>query len=87
MSRRKDQERYIRLKEQNPDYVGFRGANTTSARPAAALETVVCSVCQRRRNVPIDTIPADRNSFVCLSCQEEQQTASPEVSETVPPAS
>ena len=89
MSRRKDQERFTRLKEQNPDYVGFRGPNTTPARPAVALETVDCSVCQRKRNVPSDTIPADRSSFVCLSCQEEQQTASAPSAEgeTVPPGS
>ena len=70
MSRRKDLERYRRLKEQNPDYLGFRGANTTVARPAPALESVECSVCGRRRNVPVDTLPADRSVYVCLRCQE-----------------
>ena len=69
MSRRKDLERYLRLKRDNPDYSGFRGANTLAERPAQALESVLCSVCGRKRNVTSDTIPADRDSFVCLNCQ------------------
>ena len=70
MSRRKDLERYQRLKDANPDYSGFRGASTSSALPAPQLETVVCSQCHRRRNVPVDTVPEDRDSFVCRSCQD-----------------
>ena len=72
MSRRKDRERFQRMKDQNPDYVGFRGADTIVATlpPASALESIVCSVCQRRRNIPVDTLPADRAEFVCLRCQE-----------------
>ena len=69
MSRRKDLERYLRLKQANPDYQGFRGAETASKKPGS-LETVVCSVCRRKRNVASDTLPADRDSYVCLSCQE-----------------
>ena len=72
MSRRKDRERYQRIKEQNPEYRGFRGANTAVAAPpppTPALETVTCSVCQRRRNVPADTLPEDRAEYVCLRCQ------------------
>ena len=72
MSRRKDRERFLRIKEQNPGYMGFRGANAATEAPplAPVLETVVCSVCQRRRNVPVDTLPADRADYVCLRCQE-----------------
>ena len=72
MSRRKDRERYQGIKEQNPDYVGFRGADTAVAAPPPpppALESVICSVCQRRRNVPVDTLPEDRAEYVCLRCQ------------------
>jgi len=73
MSRRKDRERFQRMKEQNPEYTGFRGVDTVFAAPAPppVLESVVCSVCNRRRNVPIDTLPEDRSSFVCLRCQGE----------------
>ena len=73
MSRRKDRERFQRMKEQNPDYTGFRGIDTVIATPAPppVLESVVCSVCSRRRNVPIETLPEDRSSFVCLRCQDE----------------
>ena len=70
MSRRKDLERYLRLKQRNPDYVGFRGVGTVTQQPPPPLESVVCSVCQRKRNVASDTLPEDRSSFVCLSCLE-----------------
>jgi hypothetical protein len=69
---RKDRERYLRLKNENPDYSGFRGRDTVTTRSAAVTETVVCSVCNRRRNVAADTLPEDRSTFVCLRCQEEQ---------------
>jgi hypothetical protein len=72
LSRRKDRERYLRLKQANPDYSGYRGPDTPVVRPPAPLETVVCSVCQRRRNVPVDTIPDDVSSFVCLTCRESE---------------
>ena len=76
MSRRKDAERFTRLKEQNPGYMGFRGANTAAARPAASLETVICSVCNRKLNVDGHSLPADRSEYVCLRCQEVQAPAS-----------
>jgi hypothetical protein len=75
VSRRKDRERFLRRKQQNPDYVGFRGANATAARASAPLESVTCSVCRRKRNVPSHTIPEDRDTFVCLQCQGEPATA------------
>ena len=71
MSRRKDMDRYLRLKQQNADYVGFRGG-TVAAPVPVALESVVCSVCQRKRNVEVDTLPEDRSTFVCMSCQDTQ---------------
>ena len=70
MSRRKDQERFRRIREQTPEYTGFRGANTVTAKGVPALESVECSMCHRRRNVPADTLPDDRSAYVCLSCQE-----------------
>ena len=75
---RKDRERFLRLKESNPDYQGFRGAATVVAPPplpAPVTESVTCSVCNRRRNVNVDSLPEDRSAYVCLRCQEEQQAA------------
>lgn len=71
MSRRKDRERYLRLKQRDPDYAGFRGLGVAT-RPSVAvpLETIVCSVCHRKRNVPASDLPEDRHSYVCLSCEE-----------------
>ena len=69
---RKDRERYLRLKNENPDYGGFRGRETVTSRAAQVTETVVCSVCNRRRNVAADSLPKDPSTYVCLRCQEEQ---------------
>ena len=71
---RKDRERFMRLKESNPDYEGFRGAATVTAPirpPQPATESVTCSVCSRRRNVTVDSLPEDRATYVCLRCQEQ----------------
>ena len=81
MSRRKDAERYRRLKGQNPNYVGFRGEDTAPARPVPNMETVVCSVCNRKRNVDIHSLPADRSDYVCLRCHDEQTPAPTGVAE------
>lgn len=71
MSRRKDMERFLSRKQQNQEYVGFRGAGISAATPVpVALESVACSVCNRKRNVEIDTLPEDRSTFVCKTCQE-----------------
>lgn len=75
MSRRKDQERFLRLKQQNPDYVGFRGAGIVVPKAQATLESVTCSVCNRKRNVPIDSLPEDRDSYICARCQEAEAAA------------
>jgi hypothetical protein len=75
MSRRKDQERFQRLKAQDSRYQGFRGPNTQVAKPAEELETAICSVCNRMRNVSVTTLPDDRASFVCLGCQQERAAA------------
>lgn len=72
MSRRKDRERYLRLKQQDAAYTGFRGLEVKAAPPSPpVLESVVCSVCHRKRNVPAASLPDDRDSYICLSCQEE----------------
>ena len=69
---RKDRERFLKLQGADSDYVGFRGKDTVVIPRAAPVttETVVCSVCQRKRNVASDSIPEDRSSYVCLQCQD-----------------
>ena len=72
---RKDRERFLRLKEANSEYQGFRGAETVTAPappPAPITESVTCTSCGRKRNVNVDTLPEDRSTFVCIGCQEEQ---------------
>ncbi len=72
---RKDRERFMRLKEANPGYQGFRGTAAVAAPPPPpqpAIEPVTCSVCNRRRNVNVDSLPEDRSAYVCLRCQAEQ---------------
>ncbi len=74
---RKDRERFLRLKETNPEYQGFRGAVTATAParpPQPATESVACSVCSRRRNVNVASLPVDRSIYVCLRCQEQQSS-------------
>ena len=70
---RKDRERFQRMRESNPDYVGYRGLDTETAQappPEVETVTVVCSVCQRKRNVASATLSEDISTFICLSCQE-----------------
>jgi hypothetical protein len=68
---RKDRERFQRLRDMNPDYVGYRGVSTVTTRAASpTTETVVCSVCSRRRNVASDSLPEDVSTYVCLRCQD-----------------
>ena len=72
---RKDRERFLRLKESNPDYQGFRGSATITVAappPQPVTESVRCSVCNRRRNVNVENLPEDRSEYVCLRCQDEQ---------------
>jgi hypothetical protein len=71
----------LRLKQQNPDYTGFRGPGAVTAPPQPQLESVVCSVCRRKRNVPVNTLPDNRDSFVCLQCQEVQSGSPASASE------
>ena len=73
---RKDRERFQRLRDSNPDYVGYRGKETVTAQaPLPETEPVVCSVCNRKRNVDSDSLPEDVSTFVCLRCQEDAQSS------------
>ncbi len=71
MSRRKDRERFLRLKQQNAGYQGFRGAAPAAvSAPAPELLSVLCTVCRRKRNVPVESISGTGEDYVCIRCQD-----------------
>ena len=73
---RKDRERFQRLRDSNPDYVGYRGKETVTIQgPLPEMETVVCSVCNRKRNVDSNSLPDDVSTFMCLRCQEDAESS------------
>lgn len=73
---RKDRERFLRLQGEDPGYVGFRGNDTVITRVAPPVtQTVVCSVCNRKRNVATDSLPEDVSTYVCLRCQDDSADA------------
>ena len=78
MSRRKDRERFLAEKAQDPNYQGFRGYDYNPPAPPAAPPSVAitCSSCGRRRNVSSEIAQAEGDGYVCLSCQEESGTSS-----------
>ena len=73
---RKDRERFQRLRDSNPEYVGYRGKETATVQaPQPETATVVCSACNRKRNVDSDSLPEDVSTFVCLRCQEDAESS------------
>ena len=75
MSKKRDRQRVRQLRERYPDYRGFRGYQAEPTRPEVErgqLTPVVCTVCGRRRNVPLGVAQAEGQRYVCLSCREEQ---------------
>ena len=73
MSRSKDRARFVEMKRLNPDYQGFRGSDQGPTGDTTALESVTCSVCGRRRNVPAGTAPDRGDGYICLSCRDEAE--------------
>ncbi len=72
MSRRKDRERFLQLKQQNPGYLGFRGGDPAAvSAPAPELVSVLCSVCGRKRNVPVESVAGTGEDFICIRCQNQ----------------
>ena len=70
MSRRKDRERFLQLKQRNPEYLGFRGdAPAAVSAPALELLSVLCTVCHRKRNVPVASVSGSGEDYVCINCQ------------------
>ena len=86
MSRRKDRERVLAQKRLNPNYVGFRGYDREPERTGSTpMTSLVCSVCGRKRNVPVGVAQEQGDRFVCSSCAEEQAASATPDSETVEP--
>ena len=72
MSRRKDRQRYESMKHLNPDYKGFRGYSMEPDQPGQTpLETLTCTVCGRKRNIPLGVAVEQGEQYVCQSCQED----------------
>ena len=77
MSRKKDRERFLAMKQLNPNYQGFRGQGVDSATPDnVPLQSMTCSVCGKKRNVPTEVALEEGEGYVCLSCREEEAQAS-----------
>lgn len=78
MSRRKDRQRLDAMKRLNPEYGGFRGHGNEPDRPGKVpLRPVTCSVCGRKRNVPVGIAEAQAESYVCAACTEEGRLPEP----------
>ena len=78
MSRRKDRERALAQKRLNPDYPGFRGYEHEPGREGSIPLTIaVCSVCGRRRNIPVVVAQEQGEKFVCMSCQRTGGESTP----------
>ena len=72
MSRRKDRERFLAMKRENPDYVGFRNSDQDSIQTVdAPYQAVVCSRCGKKRNVAPEVAQEQGANYVCMSCLEE----------------
>ncbi|MQG76532.1 MAG: hypothetical protein FI703_04310 [SAR202 cluster bacterium] len=76
MSHRKDRERFLELRHQNPDYKGFRGyENDPSKTGNTPLVAVNCSVCGKKRNVAVGIADELGENYVCITCESEREAA------------
>jgi len=72
VTRSKDRQRYNAMKRINPDYKGFRGFQLEPDRAGQTpLETITCSACGRKRNVPLGIAVEQAESYRCQRCHEE----------------
>ena len=81
MSRRKNVERVQTQRRLNPDYKGFRGYGEEPTPANTPLETVDCTVCGRKRNVPVGIAEEQRDSYVCQTCREDAEADAAAVEE------
>ena len=71
MGRRRDTQRYERMKRLNPDYRGFRGYANEPDKPGnTPLVAVTCSACGRKRNVAVGVAQEQGDGYVCVRCSE-----------------
>ncbi|MBI2935777.1 MAG: hypothetical protein HYY31_03075 [Chloroflexi bacterium] len=85
MSRRRDRDRIDVMRRLDPGYPGFRGPEKEPTRPGnLVLVSVVCSICQRKRNIPPGMVPQRTEEYVCLSCREKQSHQSGERAPGIP---
>ncbi|MBI4336646.1 MAG: hypothetical protein HY683_02300 [Chloroflexi bacterium] len=76
MSRKRDRERLEAQKQRDPDYRGFRGTEREPERTGGVpLVPVVCTVCGRKRNVPLGVAQRERDHYVCMACREREDSA------------
>ena len=85
MSRRKDRERFMALRGQNPGYRGFRGYDDDATPQSEPLEAVTCTVCGRRRNISAEVAQEQPEGYVCLSCREAVEGGELQDDVTAPP--
>ena len=72
MSRKKDRQRYEAMKSLNPDYKGFRGLHMEPDRPGQTpLVALTCTVCGRKRNIPLGVAAEQGERYVCQTCRDE----------------
>jgi len=63
------------MKGLDPDYKGFRGFGSEPDRLGKTpLEPVICTVCDRKRNVPRGIAMEQREGYVCVNCKTEKET-------------
>ena len=76
MSRRKDRDRYLALRHQNPDYKGFRGYENDPTRTGnVPLVALNCSICGKKRNVAVGIAEQQRENYVCITCESERESS------------
>ena len=87
MSRRKDRERFLANRRQNPDYRGFRGyAGDPSRAGNTPLVAVTCAVCGKKRNVPVGIAEEQGDGYVCMTCRDEREAAETVAADAPAPA-
>ncbi len=75
VSKSKDRQRYGAMRRLNPDYAGFRGHDEEPTQPGKApLQSLVCVLCGRKRNVLLGIALEQGARYVCLACREQEQS-------------